>query len=170
MDDLVQQAKSAKPYQVGKQEGGPGLRVGKRGELTGLCNFVPGGAKIFRERIAQFQAQAGFWEDRVGTVHDFRMFIFDEDTRFCFTICYDGDFHTYVTDILQKAGPWFDQLFTGIWEGFVSANHESTAPLILKAAVTAEFFYVGNPDVTRHDVLKMQKVNTAVQDLLEAAS
>ena len=104
------------------QPDGPGLRVGKRGEISGICKFTPDGARLFRERLPQFQAEAAYWEDRVGTVHDFRMFAFDNDTRFIFTIVYDGDFKPYIVDLINAGAPWFNALFLGVWEGFKGAH------------------------------------------------
>ena len=57
------------------QPDGPGLRIGRRGEISGIVPLVPDGARMFRERLPQFQAEAAYWEERVGTVHDFRMFL-----------------------------------------------------------------------------------------------
>jgi hypothetical protein len=56
---------------VTNQPDGPGLRIGKRGEISGIFPLVPGGARLFREHLPQFQAEAAYWEGRVGTVHDF---------------------------------------------------------------------------------------------------
>ena len=68
----------------------PGKRIGRKGEITGIGPVAPGGAKLFRERLPQIQAEAGYWETRVGTVHDFRVTLIDNDTRILFTIVYDG--------------------------------------------------------------------------------
>jgi len=90
-ETITANERTAVGQKVVNQPDGPGLRVGKRGEISGICKFTPDGARLFRERLPQFQAEAAYWEDRVGTVHDFRMFAFDNDTRFIFTIVYDGE-------------------------------------------------------------------------------
>jgi hypothetical protein len=47
---------------------------------------------MLRERLPQFQAEAPYWEERVGTVHEFHMFLLDNDTKLFFAVVYDGDF------------------------------------------------------------------------------
>jgi hypothetical protein len=37
-----------------------------RGALILLRKAAAGGAKLFRERVGQFQAEAAYWENRVG--------------------------------------------------------------------------------------------------------
>ena len=49
-----------------RQPDGPGKRIGKKGEISGIGKVAPGGAKLFRERLPQIQAEAGYWETRAG--------------------------------------------------------------------------------------------------------
>jgi hypothetical protein len=114
---LIENERTAMAQHVTRQPDGPGKRIGRKGEITGIGPVAPGGAKLFRERLPQIQAEAGYWETRVGTVHDFRVTLIDNDTRILFTIVYDGDFKTYIEDILREAGPWLDEIFLGVWEG-----------------------------------------------------
>ena len=130
----------------------------------------PGGAELFRQRLPQFQAEAAYWESRVGTVHDFRAFLFDNDTRIMFLITYDGDFKAYVTDIVSQAHEWFDAFFPGIWEGYAGSSDPKSTELVLAGALTSELFYVAHPDVTVHDIGKMKKLSRAVSDLLDASN
>ena len=153
-----------------RQPDGPGLRIGRKGEISGIGKLAPGGARIFRERLPQIQAEAGYWEGRVGTVHDFRVMLIDNDTRILFTIVFDGDFKPYIKDILTEAGPWLDQIFLGVWDGFKGSNDPESVERLLGFAVEAEFFYVANPDVTVRDVAKMQRLSNAVTEMLDAAS
>ncbi len=152
------------------QPDGPGKRIGKRGELVLFGKVASGGARLFRERLPQFQAEAAYWEGRVGTVHDFRAFLFDNDTRILFLITYDGDFKAYVTDIITQAHEWFDAFFPGIWEGYEGSHDARSVQLVIDGAVTSELFYVAHPDVTVHDIRKMKKLSQAVSDLFDAAN
>jgi len=36
---------------VTRQPDGPGKRIGKKGEISGIGKVAPGGAKLFRERL-----------------------------------------------------------------------------------------------------------------------
>jgi hypothetical protein len=152
------------------QPDGPGRRIGKRGEIILFGRIVPGGAELFRKRVAQFQAEAPYWENRVGTVHDFRAILFDNDTRILFMITYDGDFKAYVNDIIEQAGPWFDAFFPGIWEGYEGSHSQASTELVLNNVVTADLFYVAHPDVTVHDIARMKRVTHAVTEMLDAAN
>lgn len=155
---------------VTNQPDGPGKRIGRRGEIHVIGNVLPGGEKIFRERIAQFQAEAGYWETHVATVHDFRVLMFDNGTRILISAVYDGDFLPYLTDVITQAGPWFDFLMPGVWEGYTSASDKATRELIESQAQTADAFYAGNPDLTIKDIAKMRKLRDAVNAMLDAAN
>ncbi|MBM4073639.1 MAG: hypothetical protein FJ271_32670 [Planctomycetes bacterium] len=162
--------KAALAQNVTNQPDGPGKRIGKRGEVHVIGNVLPGGGKLFRERIAQFQAEAGYWETHVGTVHDFRVLMFDNDTRILISAIYDGDFLPYLADVINQAGPWFDMLMPGVWEGYTSASDTATRKLIGRQAYTADAFYAGYPDLTTKDIAKMRKLRDAVNAMLDSAS
>ena len=102
---VIENERTAKSQHATRQPDGPGKRIGKKGEISGIGKVAPGGAKLFRERLPQIQAEAGYWETRVGTVQDFRVTLIDNDTRILFTIVCDGDFKPYVEDILREASP-----------------------------------------------------------------
>ena len=167
---VVQNERTAMIQKVTNQPDGPGLRIGKKGEISGIGKVAPGGASIFRERMPQIQAEAGYWEKRVGTVHDFRVMLLDNDTRIFFTIVFDGDFKAYIKDILAEAAPWLDQIFVGVWDGFKGSHDAESVERLLSCAVQAELFFVANPDVTVRDVAKMQRLSSAVSELLDAAA
>ncbi len=155
---------------VTDQPDGPGKRIGKRGELTMIGNVLPGGAKLFRERLPQFQAEAGYWEDRVGTVQDFRILLFDNDSRFLLSLVYDGDFEPYLVDITTQAAPWLDTLATGVLEGYPGLTNPGATAWVKSLMIPAEFFYVGAPESSVRDIHRMEKLSRAVSDLLDAAS
>jgi hypothetical protein len=167
---VIENERTAMSQNVTHQPDGPGKRIGKKGEISGIGKVAPGGAKLFRERLAQIQAEAGYWETRVGTVHDFRVTLIDKDTRILFTIVFDGDFKPYIEDILREAGPWLDQIFLGVWDGFKGVKDRASVEELLGFAFEADLFFVRNPDVTVRDVAKMQRVSTAVNELLDAAA
>lgn len=165
---LEQRMAMAQP--ITRQPDGPGKRIGRRGELTIIGDVAPGGAKLFRERLPQFQAEAGYWEGRVGTVQDFRGFLFDNDTRYMLTVVYDGDFKPYLVDIATQAHPWLDALAEGVLADYPGINTPEAARWVEERLVSADFFYASNPDVTSRDIAKMKKLSKAVSDLLDAAS
>ena len=167
---VIQNERTAMSQHVTRQPDGPGKRIGKKGEISGIGKVAPGGAKLFRERLPQTQAEAGYWETRVGTVHDFRVTLIDNDTRILFTIVFDGDFKPYIADILREAGPWLDQIFLGVWDGFRGVKDRESVEELLGFAFESDLFFVRNPDVTVRDVAKMQRISAAVNELLDAAA
>ena len=54
------------------QTDGVGLRVGAKAEFTLIAPVKPGGAAIFKQRAIKAQIEAGYWEGKLGTVHDLR--------------------------------------------------------------------------------------------------
>jgi len=167
---VIQNERAAMAQKVTRQPDGPGKRIGRKGEISGIGKVAPGGAKLFRERLPQILAEAGYWETRVGTVHEFRVTLIDNDTRLLFTIVYDGDVKPYIEDIVREAGPWIELIFLGVWDGLKEVTVESVLALLGVSAFEADLFYIGNPDVTVRDVAKMQRVSTAVNELLDAAA
>ena len=167
---MVENERTAMAQHITRQPDGPGKRIGKKGEISFIGKLAPGGAKLFRERLPQIQAEAGYWEGRVGTPHDFRVTLIDNDTRILFTIVYDGDFKPYIEDILREAGPWLDQIFLGVWDGFKGTKDRKSVEELLGAAFECDLFYCANPDATVRDVAKMQRLSKAVGEMLDAAS
>jgi hypothetical protein len=166
---IVENEQTAMAQKVTSQPDGPGLRIGRRSEISGIFPVTPEGAKIFRKRLPQIQAEAAYWEERIGTVHDFRMFVFDNDTRIFFTVVYDGDFKPYFDDLINKASQWFDSMFLGVVEGYKGMKDPGFNEWFSKYVNAAEFFYASNPDATRRDVVKGLRVLSAFEHLLDEA-
>ncbi len=167
---IVENERTAVAVKITDQPDGPGKRIGKRGELTMIGNVVPGGAELFRSKLPQFQAEANFYETQVGTVQDFRGFLFDNDTRFVLTVVYDGDFKPYLEDISNFAGSWLDSIGPGVFEGYPGMKSPHVGEWVLSMLIPAEFFYASNSEYSVRDVKKMAKISRAVNDLLDAAS
>src|SRR5215470_13660592 len=170
---VIESERTAMSQHVTRQPDGPGKRIGKRGEISGIGKVAPGGAKLFGERLPQILAEGAYWESRVGTVHDFRVALIDNDTRMLFTVCYDGDLKPYIEDIVRGAGPWLGLIFLGVWDSLRDVKEVTVAvveDVLRTTAFECDVFYVGNPDVTVRDVAKMQRVSGALNELLDAAS
>ena len=167
---VIENERTAMAQKITRQPDGPGKRIGKKGEISFIGKLVPGAAKVFRERLPQIQAEAAYWEGKVGTLHDFRATLIDNDTRMLVTIVYDGDFKPYLEDVLREAGPWLDQIFDG-WEGFRGTkDRKSVAELVANTHFECDVFFVANPDVTGRDVAKMQRLSKAVGEMMDAAA
>jgi len=166
---IVENEKTAKAQKVTNQPDGPGLRIGKRGVISGIVPLVPGGAGMFRDRLPQFQAEAPYWEDRIGTAHEFIMFLFDNDTKLYFSVIFDGDFKPYIDDFVNKGGPWFDSLFMGVVDGYKKMSDPGFLGWFGQFLIGGEFFYASYPEATRRDVEKALRVSNAFEYLLDQA-
>jgi len=169
---VIENERTAMAQKITRQPDGPGKRIGKKGEISFIGKLAPGGAKLFRERVPQINAEAAYWEGRVGTLHDFRAALIDNDTRMLVTIVYDGDFKPYLDDVLREAGPWLEQIF-GVWEGFPPKgvkDRKSVDEFVANILFECDVFFISNPDVTARDVAKTQRVSKAVGELLDAAT
>ena len=167
---VIENECTAMAQKITRQPDGTGKRIGRKGEISGIGKVAPGGAKLFRERLPQIQAEAAYWEQRIGTPHDFRVTLIDNDTRILFTIVFDGDFKPYVEDILREAHPVARPNLSCVWDGFRGTKDRKSVEEVFAQVFEADFFYVANPDVTVKDVVKMQRLSKAVNELLDAAT
>ena len=97
----------------------------------------PGGAEIFRQRVAKAQIEAGYWEGKVGTVHDLRICLINNDTQILFAATYSDEFKPYVVDVIKFATPWIDHMFMDVAEGYLGLASPDAVAYIEKYQVQA---------------------------------
>jgi hypothetical protein len=156
--------------QVRRQPDGLGKRVGQLAEITVIAQVTPGGAAKFRQNATKIQDDAWYYERLVGDVHDFRVAFINHDTQAVIAVTFDGDFKPYIQDIFTNAPDWFDEMFTGVLEGYPGSKDPGIVQYVLDRIVEAEMWYASNPDVTVKEVTKGQKVLQAFNALLDTAS
>jgi hypothetical protein len=85
--------------------------------------------------------------DRMGTVHDLRFVIFDNDTRILFASTFDGDWDAYIDDFASKVPEEIDLLFHEVedWPGI----HESTQRIL-------EVYVPRNTQMARNAIAKLE--------------
>jgi hypothetical protein len=142
-----------------------GARQGKVSELTSIVPFVKGGAKRVREllRLLEGNFQGA---DVVGTVHDMRFAFLDNDTKLLFCTAYDGDWDTYIDDFATKIPNALDLLFCNC-EGYPGIKSPSVKDWIAKNQITAEAWYVANPNLTVAESRRLERLGKAVEELLD---
>ena len=169
LETLIGAMKTAGPHsgpKVSQNEtsaGRAGLRQGKVSELTAILKLVPGGAARIRAvldagrnlRIA----------DKVGTLHDMRYVLLDNDT-FLFATTYDGDWDPYIDDFATIIPDDLDVVFSNC-EGWPGVRNPAVKDFIVKHQVPASGWYVGNPNLTVRDTRKLEKIGAAVEEFLE---
>ena len=165
---MVQATATGEP-EVAQATGRPGARVGTVAELTLIAPLKPGGAAQLREVLKTSAPDLAASADRVGTLHDMRWVIFDDDTRVLFATTYDGDWDAYIDDFATKLGAGLDLHFAMV-EGYPGFASPQIKEWISQHQVTAEGWFCAYPDASVRQIWKGQKVLQAFEALLDTAS
>jgi hypothetical protein len=159
-------AESAKEPTTGMESAGRvGSRHGKVSELTVIAPFAKGGAERLRAFLKLSRGNSDATE-LVGTVHDMRFVFLDNDTRLLFATAYDGDWDTYIDDFVTKIPDYLDIMFSAL-EGWPGIHSPSVKDLIASYQVTAEAWYVANPNLTVVETRRLERLGTAFDEMLD---
>ena len=147
----------------------PGANVGQSNEFTVIAKLKPGGAERMRKLFnGGFTGERQHNTDRIGTVHDLRFVIFDDDTRMMFGSTFDGNWESYINDFATIIPEEIDLLFKEV-EGWPGIADPSVKDFIMAHQVTAIGFYSAYPQASVRDIWKALKVKKAFDDLLDQA-
>ena len=163
-DEITQSQQS-----VRVQTDGVGLRTGAKAEFTLIAPVKPGGAEIFKQRRVKAQIEAGYWESKVGTVHDLRVCLINNDTQILFAATYSDEFKPYVIDVIKFATPWIDHMFTDVADGYPGLAAPGAVAYIEKYQVQAAVWFASNEAATVRDIARGQRVLKIFNELLDAA-
>jgi hypothetical protein len=148
----------------------PGMTDGVCGEFTVFTDIKPGHADALREELANIMS--GVRKDRsvlyeIGTLHEGRHVIFDQDTRYMFASTFDGSWDAYIDDFAQTVvGTHFDRAF-GHSEGFPGVKDPDVKEWFVAHQAPANVFATAYPDLTVKQIWKDQRVNEAFQEVLD---
>jgi hypothetical protein len=152
----------------------PGRKDGVASEFTVFARIKPGHADALRQELARIRG-AGQGEGnraalrQIGTLHDARHVIFDDDTRFLFASVFDGSWDTYIDDFGKtEVGTNFERVFSHT-EGFPGIADPHVKEWFVAGQAAAEVFVTSYPDLTVQQIWKDQRVNEAFQDVLDSA-
>jgi hypothetical protein len=145
-----------------------GLRFGQISELTVIVPLKagPNGAPRLR---AMLTGGTFTGADAVGTVHDMRFVILDNDTKLLFATAYDGDWDSYISDFATKIPDAMDNLFSVV-EGWPGIHSSTVKDFIAQYQIPATGWYVAYPNETVASVRAAVKVRDALNVLFSAAS
>ena len=146
-----------------------GARLGKRSELTIIVPLVPGGAKRLKTFLRSLGGNLSPGASKVGTLHDMRFVFFDNDTRLLFATSFDGDWDTYIDDFIALIPDYLD-LMDSAWEGWPGIRNPGAKDYLIKHQITAEGWFVAEPDLTLAQVQRQKHVSAAVDELLDKLS
>lgn len=150
----------------------PGMKDGVCSEFTVFAKIKAGHADALREDLATLasgsadvQARAALRQ--IGTLHDARHVIFDNDTRFMFASVFDGSWDTYIDDFGKTVvGSRFDRVFSHT-EGFPGVSDPGVKDWFVAHQEPAGVFVSSYPDLTVQQIWKDQRVNEAFQTVLD---
>ena len=117
--------------------------------------------------VSQLGGQNQSLMDRMGTVHDLRYLVFDNDTRLLFASTFDGDWDQYLDDFGAYIPNEIDMIF-GEAEGFPGIRSPDVKDWIVKNQVSSIHFYSAYPNESVKDIWKAMKVKGGLDVLLDA--
>jgi len=166
LEKIMRELEAAvRSQQKAQTAGRIGLRQGKVSELTSIVKLKPGGAKRLRALLDvlgnNFQGA-----DVVGTLHDMRFVFLDNDTRLLFATAYDGDWDPYIDDFATKIPDALDVLFCDA-EGYPGMHSPAVRDWIASNQITADAWYVANPNLTVADTRKLERIGKATDEFLD---
>jgi hypothetical protein len=148
----------------------PGSKAGVSNEFTVVSKLKAGGADRMRKLLADgFTGERQKNTDRIGTVHDLRFVIFDNDTRVIFASTFDGTWEQYIDDFATIIPDEIDLLFHEL-EGYPGIHSPEIKDWIVEQQVTAVAFYSAYPEASVRDIWKALQSKKALDALLDTAS
>ena len=103
---------------------------------------------------------------KVGTLHDMRFVFFDNDTRLLLATSFDGDWDTYIDDFIAYIPDYLD-LMDSAWEGWPGIRAPGAKQYLIDHQITAEGWFVAQPDLTLAEIERLQRIGKAVDEFLD---
>jgi hypothetical protein len=149
----------------------PGMTDGVASEFTVYTKIKPGHADELRQTLAGIESvrstigRAALKD--IGTLHDARFVVFDDDTRLMFASRFDGTWDTYIDDFATTViSKNFDMVFAHA-EGFPGIADPNVKDWFVAHQEPALNFTTSYPDLTVKQIWKDQEVNEAFQEVLD---
>jgi hypothetical protein len=162
----------AKMTAHGTETSRPGLSVGPTSEFSLFFHVKPGEGEALRTALRALQKTPGYrpgdYGITIGTIHEARFVLFDDDTRLAFMTSFDGPWDPYMEDFFTS-GPTlelFDVIFRHVvgYEGL--PDLAAVKSFVFGAQQTAAA-YARNYGGTVKEIRKAQRVNAAFQQVLD---
>jgi hypothetical protein len=95
-----------------------------------------------------------------------RFVFLDNDTRLLFATAYDGDWDAYIDDFVTKIPDYLEIMFSSL-DGWPGIHDPSVKDLIAAYQVSAEAWYVANPNLTVVETRRLERLGTAFDEMLD---
>ncbi|HZR42556.1 MAG TPA: hypothetical protein VFB12_20715 [Ktedonobacteraceae bacterium] len=146
-----------------------GLRSGVATEFTVFTNVLPGHEQAARETIerATHDPRRGEAVQEIGTLHEARFVLFDNDRRLMFCSSFDGTWDKYIDDFAATyIGTIFDAVFSHC-EGFPGIKDPRAKDWFMNNAREAVAYISAYPDASVKQIWKALAVQNAFQQVLD---
>jgi hypothetical protein len=164
-ESTPESASSARPFKYN----------GNQGEFTLVAPLKPGRAErtwqIAREAVGNFN-EVSAAINGIGTLHDVRITLFDNDSRMLFAAIYDGTWDQYIDDFAAGVAAGSLQFLDVLWEnleGYPGLKSPDVKDYLVKYQVPIGFFWTAQPDSTIKRNLKAERVLAGFEQVLDAA-
>src|SRR5260370_592148 len=159
-----------------------GAKTGVVSELSVFLKVKPGHEKQIREVFTR-RAATSDWHVQatrvlvsVGTVHEARQVLFDNDTRLLIATSFDGDWDVYIEDFArtQVLQDWAEFLVhcQGYPDaaGLPSLSLHKQNKFLTTHQVPPALYDLSSPAVPTKEILKALRVQTAFEQFLDEAA
>jgi hypothetical protein len=148
-----------------------GQRSGVLTEFTVITKVKPGHEKALREVATGRPEDMGKRDEALralGTLHEARFVLFDNDTRLEFASSFDGTWDTYINDFATTpVANIFDAIYSHC-EGYPGlSNLDAVKDWFMENTVEAVNYTCVYPEATVKDIWKALAVQEAFQEVLD---
>ena len=146
-----------------------GPKVGSRTAFTAMMNVLPGHEQTLRDLIAgdQGDPRADEAVKEIGTLHEFRWVLFDNDRRLMFCSSFDGSWDKYIQDFAATViGQMIDRNLQHV-EGWVGIKDPRASECLLGYAVPAVSYNCAYPQPTVKQIWEALALQQAFQQVLD---
>ena len=147
----------------------PGLQSGVMTEFTLFTKVKPGHEQALREVFerARQDPHRGEAVQEIGTLHEARHVLFDNDTRLMFCSSFDGTWDQYIDDFATtRIADLFEAVFSHC-EGWPGIKDPNIKDWFMANAQEASAYICAYPDATVKSIWKALAVEKAFEDVLD---
>jgi hypothetical protein len=148
------------------------MQVGPTSEFSLFFRVLSGHAGDLRRSLLELQDTPGYrpgdYGMAIGTIHEARFVLFDDDSRLAFITSFDGPWDAYMDDFLNS-GPTlalFDLIFRHV-EGYDGLPDIAALQAFILGAQQTAGAYARNYGGTVKEIRRAQRVNAAFERVLD---
>ena len=152
-----------------EQDHRAGPKLGSRTAFTFIVDVLPGHEQTLRDLIAGDQGNPDGVKalHEIGTLHEFRWVLLDDDRRLMFASAFDGSWEKYIQDFAStQIGELIDRNLQHV-EGWIGIQDPGVADWLLDRAVPAVQYDSAYPEPSVKQVWNALAVQKAFEQVLD---